>query len=129
LYFELENGNKSGTPLKAKQDFIVDQGIIDGKLQSLATREIIKLNETFPDFNIVELNRTSFLSDIPAYKMVYTFADPGSPTYPVYESVRVWAIEEDKVYTISFTADESVFLDHFPTIQNMIGSFTINDNL
>jgi hypothetical protein len=130
-YFSIliENVNNTGIPLKSKQDFIVDQGIIDGRLESLATREITKLNETFPDFNIVELIRTFSLSDIPAYKMVYTFADPGSPTYPVYESVRVCAIEEGKVYTISFTADESVFLDHLPTIQNMIGSFTIINNL
>jgi hypothetical protein len=44
-------------------------------LEVLTTRNL-ELARSLPDFNIVELNRTSILSGSPAYEIEYTFADP-----------------------------------------------------
>lgn len=92
------------------------------------TERNMGLAESLPEFDIVELNETSFLSSTPAYKIVYTFADPGSPLHPKFETMNIWTIKKDKVYTISYTADKTVFLNHLPTIQDMIDSFVITDN-
>jgi hypothetical protein len=92
------------------------------------TERNLELAKSLPDFNIVGLNSTSILSDIPAYKIVYTFADPGSPLVQLFESMNIWAVQGDKVYTISYSAPESEFSNHLQTIQNMIDSFTIKKN-
>jgi hypothetical protein len=52
----------------------------DSTLEVLTERNL-ELAKSLPDFNIIELNRTSILSDGPAYKIVYTFADPSSPSF------------------------------------------------
>ena len=93
----------------------------------ILTKRNLELAESLPDFNIVELNGTSFLSGIPAYRIVYTFADPGSPLLPLFESMNIWAVKDDKAYTISYSAPDSEFSNYFQIIQNMIDSFIIGD--
>lgn len=100
----------------------------DNTLEVLTERNL-ELAKSLPDFSIIELNRTSILSDSPAYKIVYTFADPGSPLHPVFESLNIWTLKEDKAYTISYTAPESEFSSHLYSIQNMIDSFEIGNNI
>jgi hypothetical protein len=99
----------------------------DSTLEVLTERNL-ELAKFLPDFNIIELNRTSILSDSPAYKIVYTFVDPGSPLHPVFKSLNIWTVKEDKAYTISYTAPESEFSNHMNSIQNMIDSFVIGNN-
>jgi eukaryotic-like serine/threonine-protein kinase len=96
-------------------------------LEVLTTRNL-ELARSLPDFNIVELNRTSILSGSPAYEIEYTFSDPGSPLHPVFESLSIWTVKEDKAYTISYTAPDSEFSNYFQIIQNMIDSFIIGNN-
>jgi hypothetical protein len=43
----------------------------DSTLEVLTERNL-ELAKSLPDFNIIELNRTSILSDSSAYKIVYT---------------------------------------------------------
>ncbi|MGH9953432.1 MAG: hypothetical protein ACRD5J_17580, partial [Nitrososphaeraceae archaeon] len=87
---------------KAKGQLKVDMNVNGTALKALTERNM-RLAESLPDFNIVELNRSFLLSDIPAYKIVYTFSDPGSPIHPVFESMSIWAIREDRAYTLSYT--------------------------
>jgi len=94
----------------------------------ILTKRNLELAESLPDFNIVELNGTSFLSGIPAYRIVYTFADPGSPLLPLFESMNIWTVKDDKAYTISYSAPNSEFSNYFQIIQNMIDSFIIGNN-
>lgn len=92
------------------------------------TERNLELAKSLPDFDIVRLNSTSILSGIPAYKIVYTFADPGSPLLPLFESMNIWAVKDDKAYTISYSAPESEFSNHMQLVQNMIDSFMIGKN-
>ena len=113
------NVTDTDIPTKAKLELLEDlndNGISYDALETLIESEIIRLADIYPEFNIVKSNETFLLSDIPAHKIVYTFADPGSPLYPVYEGMRVWAVKEGKVYTISYLADKSAFLNHLQTI-------------
>lgn len=95
---------------------------------NVLTKRNLDLAKSLPDFDLVKLNSTSILSGIPAYEIVYTFADPGSPLLPLFKSMNIWAIQDDKVYTISYSAPESEFSNHLPTIQYMIDSFMIRKN-
>jgi hypothetical protein len=94
----------------------------------ILTKRNLELAKSLPDFNIVELNSASSLSGIPAYKIVYTFADPGSPLHPLFESMNIWTVKDDKAYTISYSAPYSEFSNYFQIIQNMIDSFIIGNN-
>jgi hypothetical protein len=96
----------------------------DSALEVLTERNL-ELAKSLPDINIIEFNRASILSGITAYKIVYTFADPGSPLLPLFESMNMWTVKDGKAYTISYSASESEFSNHLETIQNMIDSFTI----
>jgi hypothetical protein len=89
------------------------------------TERNLELAKSLPDFNITEFNRTSILSGIPTYKIVYTFADPGSHLLPLFKSMNLWTVKDGKAYTISYSASESEFSNHLETIQNMIDSFMI----
>jgi PsbP len=95
---------------------------------NVLTERNLELAKSLPDFELVKLNSTSILSGIPAYNMEYTFADPGSPLLPLFESMNIWAVKDDKAYTISYTAPEPEFSNHLQTIQNMIDSFMIRKN-
>ncbi|MGH9975665.1 MAG: hypothetical protein ACRD8Z_07495, partial [Nitrososphaeraceae archaeon] len=53
---------------------------------NMLTERNLELAKSLPDFDLVRLNNTSILSGIPAYEIVYTFADPGSPLHPLFES-------------------------------------------
>jgi hypothetical protein len=121
----IENVNDTVVSNDTERKFTNGQDIIDNALVPLIKRDITKHDEIFPEFDIIELGRTLFPSDIPAYRIVYTFTDPGILSYPIYESMRIWAIKEDKVYTISVAANESAFPSYLPTIQNMIDSIEI----
>lgn len=121
----IENVNDTEVSNDAEQVLMNGQDVNDRVLVPLIKRDITKLNETFPEFDIIELGRTFFPSDIPAYRMRYTFADPGPTFYSIYESMRVWAMKEDKLYTISYTANKTAFPNYLPTIQSMIDSIEI----
>lgn len=124
----IENVKDTEMPTRAKLELLEDlgdNGISYDALETLIEREIIRLADIYPEFNIVKSNETFLLSDIPAHKIVYTFADPGSPLHPIYEGMRIWALKEGKVYTISYLADESAFLNHLQTTHSMIDSFEI----
>lgn len=82
----------------------------------------------FTSYSFTTWNRRAILSGIPAYKIVYTFADLGAPLVQLFESMNIWVVQGDKIYTISYSAPESEFSNHLQTIQNMIDSFVIKDN-
>jgi hypothetical protein len=86
----IENLNDINISKRVKDDSVLDVNASDSELNALTDRNI-ELAESLSNFNIIESNGTFSLSDIPAYKLVYTFADPGSPLHPVFESMNIWA--------------------------------------
>jgi len=121
----IEDLEKVKVSQKVGDGSVLDTRINNNSALEVLTKRNLELAKSLPDFNIIELNRTSILSGIPAYKIVYTFADPGSPLLPLFESMNIWTVKDDKAYTISYSAPEPEFSNHLEIIQNMIDSFII----
>jgi hypothetical protein len=121
----IEDLEKVKVSQKVGDGSALDTRINDNSALEVLTKRNLELAKSLPDFNIIELNHTSILSGIPAYKIVYTFADPGSPLLPLFESMNIWTVKADKAYTISYSAPEPEFSNHLEIIQNMIDSFII----
>ena len=121
----IEDLEKVKVSQKVGNESVLGTRINNNSALEILTNRNLELAKSLPDFNITEFNRTSILSGIPAYKIVYTFADPGSPLLPLFKSMNLWTVKDGKVYTISYSASESEFSNHLETIQNMIDSFMI----
>jgi hypothetical protein len=121
----IEDLEKVKVSQKVGNESVLGTRINNNSAIEILTNRNLELAKSLPDFNLTEFNRTSILSGIPAYKIVYTFADPGSPLLPLFKSMNLWTVKDGKAYTISYSASESEFSNHLETIQNMIDSFTI----
>jgi len=121
----IEDLEKVKVSQKVGNESVLGTRINNNSALEILTNRNLELAKSLPDFNITEFNRTSILSGIPAYKIVYTFADPGSPLLPLFKSMNSWTVKDGKAYTISYSASESEFSNHLETIQNMIDSFMI----
>lgn len=121
----IEDLEKVKVSQKVGNESVLGTRINNNSALEILTNRNLELAKSLPDFNITEFNRTSILSGIPAYKIVYTFSDPGSPLLPLFKSMNLWTVKDGKAYTISYSASESEFSNHLETIQNMIDSFTI----
>lgn len=124
----IEDLEEVKAPQKVGNESTSGIGSNNNSALNVLTERNLELAKSLPDFDIIKLNSTSILSGIPAYKIVYTFADPGSPLLPLFESMNIWAVQDDKAYTISYSAPESEFSNHLQTIQNIIDSFMIRNN-
>jgi hypothetical protein len=63
-------------------------------------------------------------NDIQAQKVVYTFErEEDGKTNKV---MRIWSINEDKLYTLAYIAESSQYDRHLPAFQRMVDSFTID---
>jgi hypothetical protein len=67
---------------------------------------------------ILESNAT-VLADLPAHKMV--FSNLGIKT------MQVWTIEDNRIYTITYVAEEEDFEEDFQVAERMIHSFEIEE--
>ena len=67
---------------------------------------------------ILESNAT-ILADLPAHKIV--FSNLGTKT------MQVWTIEDNRIYTITYVAEEEDFEEDFQVAERMIQSFEIKE--
>ena len=63
-------------------------------------------------------------NDIPAQKVVYTFdREEDGKTNKV---MRIWSINEGKIYTLAYIAESSQYDRYLPAFQRMVDSFDID---
>ena len=74
------------------------------------------------DFKVIESDTNSVLGGKPAYKLVFTDVYDDDTNY---RSMEIGTIIGDKVYLLSYEAEEEQYLDYLPVIQKMIDSFKI----
>jgi eukaryotic-like serine/threonine-protein kinase len=75
------------------------------------------------DFKVIESNtNSSILASKPAYKLVFT--DEEEEIH--YKTMEIGTIIGDKVYLLSYAAQEEQYSDYLPTVQKMINSLKIN---
>jgi hypothetical protein len=90
-------------------DFVNDQ--ISSYKQELADFQIIKSNITGIDNN-------------PAYQIQFTHKDRRA----TFDTLQIWTISGNKIYTILFNADPADYPTYLPIIQKMTDSFVIFNN-
>ena len=97
-------------------------------LDALTKQNVDLANKTLPNFQLIESNITT-LAKNPAYKIISTFTNsrPGDdPLHsPQFQTMTLWTIKGDKMYTISYSHTPSEFSRYLPIIQKMIDSFEI----
>jgi eukaryotic-like serine/threonine-protein kinase len=75
------------------------------------------------DFKVIESNtNSSILASKPAYKLVFT--DEEDEIH--YKTMEIGTIIGEKVYLLSYAAQEEQYSDYLPTVQKMINSLKIN---
>lgn len=93
--------------------------ISDIKPTTLAIYADAIISDLKQDFRVTESNAT--LAGNPAYKVLYS----GLEESVDLQAMLVMALNGDKVYIISYTAEPEKYSYYLPTVQKMIDSFKI----
>ncbi|HJU84998.1 MAG TPA: PsbP-related protein [Nitrososphaeraceae archaeon] len=76
--------------------------------------------ESFSDIELVELSSTNLTDTaIPAYKLVGSRAQEG------LDFMQIFAINEDKVYSILYSSEKTKYSTYLPIVEEMINSFEV----
>ena len=116
-------------PLSSFMSVSVENLSDTSKTLDVMTKQNVDLaNKTLPNFKLIESNITT-LANNPAYKIVSTFINSGlsDPLHsPPFQTMTIWTIKGDRMYTISYSQITSEFSTYLPIIQKMIDSFEIS---
>ena len=100
----------------------IDQS--DATLPEYASTRVNELRTQRPDFQLLSFEPTMISNDIPAQKVVYTFErEEDGKTNKV---MRIWSINEGKLYTLAYIAESSQYDQYLPIFQKMVDSFHID---
>jgi serine/threonine-protein kinase len=78
--------------------------------------KLIQINST--EEQVLDSN-TTVLANLPAHEIVFTNLG--------IKTMQIWTIKDDKVYTITYTAEEEDFQNDLQVAKMMIESFEITD--
>jgi hypothetical protein len=95
-------------------------------LNSLTKQNLALANQTLPNFRLIALNAITFAGN-PAHRIVYSFIEPSivTPSAFQFQSMNIWTIKGDKVYTISYSQPKEEYPTYLGVVQQMIESFEI----
>lgn len=94
----------------------------------MSRANINKLKQSLIDFELNESTTITVAGGNPAHKMVYTNVEENNIQT---KTMQVLTIKNDKIYLITYTAEQRKYDSYLPTIQKMIDSFrikTLTDN-
>ena len=78
------------------------------------------------DFSLIEYYPNLTLHNNPAYKVVYLSTKKvGVNIGTHYETMRLWMIKDDNVYTLVYVTQPNLFPQYLPIANNMLKSFKI----
>jgi hypothetical protein len=120
-----------------KQRFIKQEGFVTADLNvenldesvttlsEYANTRVDELQAQRPEFQLIS-NEPIAISNKPAQKVVYTFErEEDGKTNKV---MRIWSINEGKLYTLAYIAESSLYDRYLPAFQRMVDSFRIGDS-
>ena len=100
--------------------FVIDTISNNTALSNHTTAALTSYLELYPDLKFSELSSTNLTNTaIPAYKLV------ASRTQDGLEFMQIFAIKEDKVYTILYSSEKTRYSTYLPIIEEMINSFEV----
>jgi hypothetical protein len=92
-------------------------------LNDFVNEQISSYKQEFAGFQIIKSN-TNAINNNPTYQIQYTHKD-GRATF---DTLQIWTINGNKIYTILFNADPVDYPTYLPVIQKMTDSFAIFNN-
>jgi eukaryotic-like serine/threonine-protein kinase len=87
-------------------------------LGNITLDDYTKTQINYTEEQLLESNTTT-LAGLPAHKIIFTDLD--------LKTMQVWTIKDDKIYTITYTAEEEDFQDDLHIAERMIKSFQTTD--
>ena len=89
-------------------------------LSNFTSAALASYLESYSDFELIDLSPTNLTNDaIPAYKLA------ASRTQDGLDFMQIFAIKEDKVYTILYSAESTRYSTFLPVIEEMINSLEV----
>jgi hypothetical protein len=89
-------------------------------LSNFTSAALASYLEAYPDFELIDLSSTNLTSAaIPAYKLA------ASRTQDGLDFMQIFAIKEDKVYTILYSAERTRYSTFLPIVEEMIDSLEV----
>jgi hypothetical protein len=86
-------------------------------LSNLTSAALTSYLELYPDLKVIELSSTNLTNNaIPAYKLVASRSEDG------LDFMQIFAIKEDKVYSIIYSSERSRYSTYLPIVERMINS-------
>jgi hypothetical protein len=79
---------------------------------------------SLPSFQLVESNDTT-LDGLKAHRIVYTFVSSNPSAQIHFQTMNIWTIKDDRVYTFTYSDSRLEYTRHIPIIQKMIDSFKV----
>src|SRR5918999_2328342 len=81
-------------------------------------------DDILKEFELIESDTNSILAGKPAYKLVSIYEEDGID----YKSMEIGTIIGDKVYFITYYAEEEQYSNYLPTIQKMVSSLEMTQS-
>ena len=100
--------------------FVIDTISNNTALGNFTSATLTSYLELYPDLEFTRLSPTNLTSSaIPAYELV------ASRTQEGLTFMQIFAIKEDKVYSISYLSEMSRYSTYLPVVEKMINSFEV----
>jgi hypothetical protein len=93
-------------------------------LDKFVNEQISAYKQAFTDFQIIKSNTTTSIDNNLTYKIQYTHKS-GRATF---DTLQIWTITGNTIYTILFNADPADYPTYLPIIRKMTDSFVIFNN-
>ncbi|MFL6408294.1 MAG: PsbP-related protein [Nitrososphaeraceae archaeon] len=91
-------------------------------LNKFVNEQISYYKQAFTDFHIIASNTTGSIDNNPTYEVQYIHKN-GRATF---DTLQIWTIKGNSIYTIRFNADPADFPLYLPIIRKMTDSFVIS---
>ena len=100
--------------------FVIDTISNNTALGNFTSATLTSYQESYPDLKFSEVSSTNLTNNaIPAYKLVASHTQEG------LDFMQIFAINEDKVYTILYSSEKTRYSTYLPIIEKMINSFEV----
>jgi hypothetical protein len=100
--------------------FVIDTISNNTTLSNFTSAAVTSYLERYPDLEFSEVSSTNLTNNtIPAYKLVATRAQDG------LDFMQIFAIQDDKVYTITYSSERTRYSTYLPIIERVIDSFEV----
>jgi hypothetical protein len=92
-------------------------------LKDFVNEQILSFKQRLADFQIIKSNTTA-IDNNPTYQIQYT----SRVGHAIFDTLQIWTISGNKIYTMIFNADPADYSTYLPIIQKMTNSLVIFNN-